>query len=102
MSSRVRCPAQRPIPLFTMWELPQFGGSSNHFSGNTVTVSPAQYTTNGSGYYGIAVNAMFLDANFDNFTNNFFTNGGLGVLAEGYPITGSVAPNTDTTNAIDT
>jgi hypothetical protein len=40
------------------------------------------------------VNAMFLDANFDNFTNNFFTNGGMGVLAEGYGLTfSSIYPN---------
>ncbi len=74
-------------------------GSSNYFSNNTLTVSPAQYVTNGSGYYGIAVNQMFLNTNFNNFTNNIFTNGGLGVLATNYPF-GSTLPNTDNTNTI--
>ena len=27
---------------------------------------------------------MFLNTNFNNFTNNIFTNGGLGVYAENY------------------
>jgi hypothetical protein len=70
--------------------------SNNYFSNNSFTVS-ASNTVNG--YYGIALNQMFLDANFDNFTNNIFTNGGLGVYATNYPF-GTNSPNTDGTNLI--
>ena len=75
-------------------------GSGNYFSNNTFTVS-ASNTVNG--YYGIALNQMFLDANFDNFTNNIFTNGGLGVFAEGYgPTFSSNFPNNMSNQFIET
>jgi hypothetical protein len=51
------------------------GGSNVCFSNNTFTVSPAQYT---NGYYGIAVDQVFL-TNFNNIiSNTFLPNGGLG------------------------
>jgi hypothetical protein len=44
--------------------------------------------------YGIAFNDLWLDANLDNFTNNFFTNfAGWEVYADGYPISSNVYPN---------
>jgi hypothetical protein len=79
-------------------------GSGNYYSNNTFTVSPSNYIATGTGYYGIAVDTMLLDATAGNFTNNSFlpTNGGLGngVYAEGYPIFGTTSPNSDTTNSI--
>jgi hypothetical protein len=77
------------------------GGGSNYFTNNTFTVSASN--TNNS-YYGIALNAMFLDPNFGNIANNMFTNGwaGDGVYAENYPITGATTlPNTDTPSVIE-
>ena len=50
--------------------------------------------------YGLPANLTH--ANFDNFTDNFFTNGGLGVLAEGYPISPTDPYPNSTSNSVIT
>jgi hypothetical protein len=84
------------------------GGTTNdYFFGNTFTVTPTNSVTNGSGYYGISVNEMFLNTNvsgnIDNFTNNTFIPWGLGVgvFATNYPF-GATSPNTESNNAVET
>jgi hypothetical protein len=74
-------------------------GSNNYFSNNTITVSASN---SNNSYYGIALNQMFLDSNFDNFTNNTFTTGGLGVFAEYYPINPTYPYPNNTSNSVIT
>jgi hypothetical protein len=90
------------FPTFNTGIAVYYQTTNDYFTNNSFTIaSPTNSVTNGSGYYGIALDSMFLDINFDNFVNNTFTNGGGGVYATGYPF-GPGAPNTDGTNQIDT
>ena len=75
-------------------------GTSNSFYSNILTEYPAGYATN---YYGIGLFSSWLQVNSSdniiNFTNNTFSNYGLGVFAAGYPIYGANnPPNTWSTN----